>query len=298
MSSGAPAISDALALGFDVGGQSVKAVAVDHEGRVLQAATAPTGIATTPASLADALATLRDQLLAATGHRGAFTAGCGVAGALARSGELRGAPHLPALCGVPLAPLLAARLGCDVALHNDADCAAIAEGWIGAARGARDFLAAVVGTGVGSGLVLDGALRTGPTGLGCELGHLMVVHRGRACGCGNRGCLEAYASESAARALVAEAPATLRGRVDARRGKRGGGAAEATATGTAALGEDAAGAGEALGGASLAEGGASLADGGASALAMAWRVAAASVALGGGAAASVPARSASALYWA
>jgi glucokinase len=83
-----------------------------------------------------------------------------------------------------------------------------------------------IGTGVGSGLVLGGSLRAGASGFGCEFGHMMVVHGGRRCGCGNRGCLEAYVSETAARGFVEEAAPALRAQVADRRSKQGGGFAE------------------------------------------------------------------------
>lgn len=228
----------AAALGFDVGGQSVKAVLVSGAGDVIARATAPTGEATGPAELADTISSLRAQLLAeaagpeAAGRRVAQQArplpvGVGVAGALDRQGFLRGSPHLPLLVGTRVGAALSSRLGAPVVVHNDADCAAMAEGWHGAADGCDDFLMIAIGTGVGSGLVLGGRLRAGASGYGCELGHMMVVHGGRRCGCGNAGCLEAYISETAARGLVGEGSPALQRRVEQRREARGGGFAEA-----------------------------------------------------------------------
>lgn len=213
----------AVALGFDAGGQSIKAVAVDAAGQVLASATLPTGESTTVESFAASLVALRDELL--PGAR--VSIGLGVAGVLDRSGALRGSPHLPLLIGSRLGEELSARLGQSACVHNDADCAAVAEGWTGAAQGRDDFLMIAVGTGLGSGLVLGGKLRAGASGYGCELGHMLVAYEGRLCGCGNRGCLEAYISETAARAQVAEASRGLRDRVAARRQAWGGGAAEA-----------------------------------------------------------------------
>lgn len=221
MTTGAPS------LGFDVGGTSIKAVLVSPAGQVLARATAPTGAETSAERLADAIAALRERLLADAGATRAEGVGVGMAGALDRTGTLRGAPHLPLLVGVGITATLASRLGVPVAVHNDADCAAMAEGWGGAAEGAADFLLLTLGTGVGSGLVLGGRLRAGASGHGCEFGHMMVEFRGRRCGCGNLGCLEAYISETAATRLVEEAPPGLRARVAARRAGHGGGHAEA-----------------------------------------------------------------------
>jgi glucokinase len=217
------------AIGLDVGGQSVKAVLVSAGGEVLAKATAPTGEDTDSAGLVATLGTLRDSLAAASGvAKGAvLPAGVGLAGALDREGIVRGSPHLPLLVGTRLGERLEKRFGVACSVHNDADCAAMAEGWHGAADGCADFLLVAIGTGVGSGLVLDGRLRSGVDRHGCELGHMMVVHRGRRCGCGNLGCLEAYVSESAARGLAAEASPALRALVEARRVSKGGGCAEA-----------------------------------------------------------------------
>jgi len=216
----------APALGFDIGGQSVKAVLMSPAAEVLAQASARTGEETDAAGLAAALAALRDELTSRVDSPAPVGVGVGIAGVLDRSGALRGSPHLPLLVGHRIAEVICARLETRVVVHNDADCAAIAEGWGGAAEGCDDFLMIAVGTGIGSGLVLGGKLRAGASGFGCEFGHMMVVHDGRRCGCGNRGCLEAYISETAARGFVEEASAALRARMAERRTKAGGGFAE------------------------------------------------------------------------
>jgi glucokinase len=212
-------------LGFDIGGQSIKAALVSPQGAVFAQASAPTGPDTDVAGLGRSLAGLRDELSASAPPQGPV--GIGVAGVLDRSGRLRGAPHLPRLIGHDIAALASEALGRPTVVHNDADCAAMAEGWNGAAAGCADFLLVAVGTGLGSGLVLGGRLRAGNSGYGCEFGHMLLALGGRLCGCGNRGCLEAYCSETAAGALVAEAGGALQERVHQRRRLRGGGHAQA-----------------------------------------------------------------------
>lgn len=214
------------ALGFDVGGQSIKAALVSPAGEMLGQASAPTGEKTTADQLTDSLAALREELCVAT-PAPSGPSGLGFAGAIDRSGVVRGSPHLPLLVGSRIGELAAKRLGNPVVVRNDADCAAMAEGWGGAADGVDDFLLITLGTGVGSGLVLGGELRAGASGQGCELGHMMVVCGGRRCGCGNLGCLEAYISETGARGLVEESDQGLRSRVHERRSRSGGGYAEA-----------------------------------------------------------------------
>jgi glucokinase len=226
--------TDIPSIGFDVGGQSVKAVAVSPEGEILARAAAPTGEGTDPESLADTLHALREELLrdAARDHGtpvdyARTSVGLGIAGVTGRDGKLRGSPHLPRLVGSNLQDVVSRRLHAGLVVHNDADCAAMAEGWGGAVDGVRDFLLLTIGTGIGSGLVLGGKLRAGDSGFGSEFGHMVIVHDGLPCGCGNKGCLEAYISETAARKHVEGAAPELRHKVAMRRSERGGGYAEA-----------------------------------------------------------------------
>lgn len=97
---------------------------------------------------------------------------------------------------VPLADMFAERLGVKVALTNDANAAALGEMTYGVARGMKDFIVITLGTGVGSGIVVNGQLVYGHDGFAGELGHVTMVRgkEGRTCGCGRTGCLEAYCS--------------------------------------------------------------------------------------------------------
>jgi glucokinase len=220
----------AVALGFDVGGQSIKSVLMSAGGEVLAHASAPTGEETAADDFAASFVSLAKTLTGSSSldSLSAAAVGVGIAGVLDRGGALRGSPHLPLLVGRPIAELLRAALGRNVVVHNDADCAAMGEGWGGAADGLGEFLLIAIGTGVGSGLVLDGRPRAGASGYGCEFGHMTLVNGGRLCGCGNRGCVEAYVSETAARGLVEDsASPALRARVVERRSVRGGGFAQA-----------------------------------------------------------------------
>ena len=95
---------------------------------------------------------------------------------------------------VPLAKLFSDKLGIPVALTNDANAAAIGEMTYGVARGMKNFIVITLGTGVGSGIVINGQLVYGCDGFACELGHVIVKENGRQCGCGRKGCLEIYCS--------------------------------------------------------------------------------------------------------
>ncbi len=95
---------------------------------------------------------------------------------------------------VPLAEMFSKKLGIPVALTNDANAAAIGEMAYGVARGMKNFIVITLGTGVGSGIVVNGQLVYGSDGFAGELGHVIVKENGRSCGCGRCGCLEAYCS--------------------------------------------------------------------------------------------------------
>jgi glucokinase len=199
--------------GFDVGGQSMKAALVDESGAVLSTDTVETGAGMSPAELAEAVTSLLERF-AGSGPIAAL--GCGVAGCVTKDGTLRGCPNLPNLCDVSLEDTLAKSTGLTVAVDNDAHCHALAEGWTGAAAGVENFLLVALGSGLGSGVVLDGRVFRGQTGYGCELGHMIVHASGRRCACGNLGCFEAYASEMGIRQAVGAAAKDFAARVEAR----------------------------------------------------------------------------------
>jgi glucokinase len=111
------------------------------------------------------------------------------------NGTIEFAPNLPWRGVIPLAQMLTDRFGIPVSLTNDANAAAIGEMTYGAARGLKDFIMITLGTGVGSGIVVNGQLVYGHDGFAGELGHVIVrPNNGRLCGCGRTGCLEAYTS--------------------------------------------------------------------------------------------------------
>ena len=105
--------------------------------------------------------------------------------------------NIPAWRGFPLRSRLAAHAGLPTWVDNDAKALALGEGWVGAAAGERNFIAMVVSTGIGGGIVLDGRLLDGDTGNAGHIGHVIVEPDGRECACGARGCAEAEASGTA-----------------------------------------------------------------------------------------------------
>jgi glucokinase len=111
------------------------------------------------------------------------------------SGTIEFAPNLPWKGVIPLAAMFEERLGIPAALTNDANAAAVGEMTYGAARGMKDFIMITLGTGVGSGIVINGQVVYGHDGFAGELGHVIVRREnGRLCGCGRKGCLETYCS--------------------------------------------------------------------------------------------------------
>ena len=180
-------------LAVDVGGTKLDVGVVDGEGGVLARRRAPTAAAAEGGgeALADALVALCRAVLADTGAPvEAVGVGCG--GPM--EGDLVSPLNIPAWRGFPLRAHLQTGLDLPVSVDNDAKALALGEGWQGAARGVADYLAMVVSTGVGGGIVLDGRLLDGAQGNAGHIGHVIVEPGGAECGCGARGCLEAECS--------------------------------------------------------------------------------------------------------
>jgi glucokinase len=129
-------------------------------------------------------------------------AGCG--GPMSPGGGVVSPLNIPAWRGFPLRAALARSTGLPTFVDNDAKALALGEGWVGAAAGYRDYIAMVVSTGVGGGIVLDGRLLDGRLGNAGHIGHVCVVPDGRACVCGSRGCLEAEVSGTAIMAITGQ----------------------------------------------------------------------------------------------
>lgn len=131
--------------------------------------------------------------------------GVGAAGQIDRkAGVILDAPNL-GVRDLDLRDLLGKQFDKPVSVGNDVEVATIGELYYGSGRGYKNFVCVFVGTGIGGGIVKDGRMYTGLTGTAGEIGHMPIDSGGRVCGCGNRGCLEAYASRTAiTRAIMAE----------------------------------------------------------------------------------------------
>jgi glucokinase len=199
-----------VTIGIDLGGTKLMAGIVDREGQVSSLQRWPARVRDYGQALT-AIEDLVTQLRREAEQGGDTVVAVGVAIAAfltADRARVRDATNLVGWRGRPFRADLGARVGLPVVVENDADAAVWGEYTHGAATGERCVAMATVGTGIGGGVVIDGTLISGAYGLAGEFGHLQVVPGGRACGCGARGCLEAYASGTAlarsARAAAAD----------------------------------------------------------------------------------------------
>jgi glucokinase len=206
-----------LCLAVDIGGTKMAAGLVTGQGVLVDhrhAATPPSGQAE---EIFAALRSVIDQVVepgrgpdpAGASGRGRDLTVCGVGcgGPMDLAAGTVSPLNIPGWRDFPLRERVAALTGLPTAVDNDAKALALAEGWAGAARGCRHFLAMVVSTGVGGGLVLDGRLVDGASGNAGHVGHVIVEPDGRLCPCGARGCLEAEASGTAIAAVTGRPPA-------------------------------------------------------------------------------------------
>lgn len=189
-------------LGIDVGGTNLVVGAVSADGsRVVGHQTRPTQAARGPDAIVDELVALGQSTLAMleleVPGANVIGVGAGAPGPLdMRAGVVLLTPNL-GWTNMPLRTRLASGLNLPATLDNDANCAVLGECWVGAAQQARYAIGVTIGTGIGGGIVVDGALYHGAAGCAGEIGHMTIDIDGRLCACGNYGCLEAYASGSA-----------------------------------------------------------------------------------------------------
>jgi len=185
-------------LGIDIGGQTAKCGVVNARGEVLAQTILVSNTFDNAEAFVGALASTLRKLIRDAGLKGQVRGiGVGAPNGNYYTGEIKDAPNLTWAKSkdVPFAKMLSEAMdGMPVALTNDANAAAVGEMTYGAARGLKDFIMITLGTGVGSGIVIDGNVLYGHDGFAGELGHTCAVRGGRLCGCGKQGCLEAYCS--------------------------------------------------------------------------------------------------------
>jgi len=194
------ASADKVLVGIDLGGTNIKAGIVTPEGEMLARSRCETRAQEGPDAVISRMADLAERLLdeEKIDRSRVIAVGVGSPGPLSSArGVVVYTPNLPGWTDIPVSAKMKERLGLDVFLENDANSACWGEYWRGAGRGTKTMVIFTLGTGVGGGIVLDGRLLRGIDDTAGHLGHIIVDPEGPRCGCGNRGCLEAYASATA-----------------------------------------------------------------------------------------------------
>jgi glucokinase len=186
-----------IVAGVDIGGTNSVLGLVDRTGKVLAESSLNTIEYPDINDFVEALVSAINKLLS-TGAGGYKLLGIGIGAPNANyhKGTIELAPNLAWKGIVPLADLIRKKIDVQVIVTNDANAAAMGEMIFGGAKKMKDFIVLTLGTGLGSGIVINGQMVYGHTGFAGELGHTTVVPGGRACGCGRKGCFETYASAS------------------------------------------------------------------------------------------------------
>ncbi len=199
------------AIGVDIGGTGTKLGVVDEKGNVLKHHEFKTTDYKDFPTYVDGLVEAITMLTSSTEGE-CQGVGIGAPNGNYYSGRIEFAPNLPFGDGAPIVDALKEKLGYDiVCLSNDANAAAIGEKIYGGGRNLNHFILITLGTGLGSGIICDGKIVLGEDGNAGELGHVCAVPNGRICGCGKRGCLEAYASATGIKRTFMEMVAKYNG---------------------------------------------------------------------------------------
>jgi len=198
-------------IGVDLGATNIHSLLMSEEGEILARDFRPTlgqeGREKTISQIVSSIKSLQEKgkNLGVSSFLGI---GVGSPGPLnVEKGVIYHSPNIQEWENLPLVNILQERLGLPVFLENDANAAALGEWWRGAGRGVNYFFLLTLGTGIGGGIVINGEIYHGAWDAGAELGHMIIKEGGMICGCGARGCLEAYA---AAPGVVKRAKAVMK----------------------------------------------------------------------------------------
>ena len=195
-------------IGVDVGGTNVKVALVDESGSIVFTDTVPTraemGYEYTISNMIKAIHDVVKE--SKTDMKDIKGIGFGFPGQIdCDNGIVRLAPNIPGWVNIPIADIVSKEFGVPVKVDNDVRCAALAELNYGAGKGATNMICITVGTGIGSGLIVNGKLVRGASNAAGELGHIKLqMEGGPLCGCGDHGCLEAFASGPSIVAMAEE----------------------------------------------------------------------------------------------
>lgn len=185
--------NETVYIGIDLGGTTIKGALVSQRGDILHETRVETEQKQSDALLKQILDLAR--ALNSQAEERAAAIGVGVPGLVnTRTNRIEVLPNLPEISDTDIPALLTSELGLPAAIDNDANLAAYAELHAGAAQGKRDVFVVTLGTGIGSGIIIDGKIYRGAKGFAGEFGHMTIDPEGIECGCGNIGCLETIAS--------------------------------------------------------------------------------------------------------
>ncbi|MDO8446705.1 MAG: ROK family protein [Deltaproteobacteria bacterium] len=183
-----------LAIGIDMGGTNIRLALISSDGLAINSLRYKTSAQEGKDAVISRLSSATAEMIA-EGRKHGMVIGIGIgAPGLIENGVVRFSPNLPGWKEVPLQNLLEEALSLPVVLENDANAVAYGENSFGAGKGLSSLICITLGTGVGGGLILDGKIWRGAFGMAGEVGHIVVEPDGNKCSCGNRGCLETYAS--------------------------------------------------------------------------------------------------------
>ncbi|MHC4636722.1 MAG: ROK family protein [Planctomycetota bacterium] len=211
-------------IGIDLGGTNIKIGVFDEQLDLLHKDSVATQADMGPDVVVERMAGKVTEVLAGNGLKLSNVAGAGIGTpgpANYREGVIINSTNMPTFRNVPIRQMLSDSLGVPVAFDNDANVACFGEFSSGAGKDVNDMVFFTLGTGIGGGIVSNGRLIQGSGGNGAELGHMIIYPEGRPCNCGQKGCVEAYASASwtakrAAEAIKDGAESTLKKVFDAK----------------------------------------------------------------------------------
>ena len=186
-------------IGIDLGGTNIVAAVVDDKYNIMAKAKTPTAMPRSAEEIFDDIARVAREAVAEAKltMEEIVSIGLGTPGTVSRDGVIEFANNL-GFDNLPAREMMIQRLGDKpIYVENDANCAALGEAYAGCGNGSRNFIAVTLGTGVGSGIIIDGKIISGMNNAGGECGHTVIVLDGEPCTCGRNGCWEAYASATA-----------------------------------------------------------------------------------------------------
>ena len=200
-------IMSQVLVGVDLGGTNVRIGIVTPKGRVLKKEEYTLDPSREGLNIVEGLVSnLKNLLQKRIGKNDQLLGiGIGIAGTIDMNrGRMINSPNIPDLNGFGIREFIKKRMSSPIAIENDANAFALGEGWVGAAKGSKDYCGITLGTGVGGGIVINGEILHGSGGMASEVGHMVIDPEGPLCGCGGKGCLEVYASATGIRRMALE----------------------------------------------------------------------------------------------